>query len=467
MLESKTTEFKREYIDDIKYTVIAFANTDGGKVYVGIGDDGSVCGIEDTDDVMLRITNMIRDAIRPDVTMFTECSVEDIDGKRVVALTVLRGTARPYYLYGKGVRPEGVYIRQGASSVPASETAILDMIKETSGDCYEDARSLNQQLTFDKTAEYFAKKNVEFGDAQKRTLNIISEDGTYSNLGMMLSDQCTHMIKMAVFEGSKKTVFKDRRELNGSLLEQLEQAYAYINQFNRTRSEFEGLERIDKRDYPPEALREALLNAIVHRDYSMSGPGLISIFDDRIEFVTIGGLVRGISYDDIMLGVSALRNEHLANVFYRLRLIEAYGTGMMKINECYAGYAVKPRIDISEHAFKITLPNMNYVAADNYAYTNDNRRNYNDSKLNASYLRDMPAHYYVQKSSAPYITNKEDRESIVISLFENQDTIVRKDIEIALNVSQATAVLVLRDLVAKGILIKEGGGKYLRYRLAN
>ena len=306
MLEDKMVEFKREYVDDIKYTVIAFANTNGGTLYIGMNDDGTLCGVEDTDGTMLRVTNMARDAIRPDVTMFMDCKVESIEGRNVVAITVQRGTARPYYLYGKGVRPEGVYVRQGASSVPASETAILNMIKETSGDRYEDGRSLNQQLTFETTAAYFKKKKVEFGEQQKRSLNIISADGTYSNLGMLLSDQCVHTIKMAVFDGDKKSIFRDRKELTGSLLQQLEDAYAYIDQLNRTRAEFVGLDRVDKRDYPPEALREALLNAIVHRDYAIRGATLISIFDDRIEFVTIGGLVPGITFDDILLGLSLI-----------------------------------------------------------------------------------------------------------------------------------------------------------------
>ena len=128
ILEGKTTEFKREYTDDLKYAVLAFANTDGGKIYIGINDDGSVRGVQDADGTMLRVTNMIRDVIRPDVTKFTECAVEQMDEQSVIILTVQRGTARPYYLAGKGVRPEGVYIRQGASSVPASETAILYMI---------------------------------------------------------------------------------------------------------------------------------------------------------------------------------------------------------------------------------------------------------------------------------------------------------------------------------------------------
>lgn len=429
MIEGKNVEFKREYMDDIKYAVIAFANTNGGKLYIGINDDGTIYGIDNVDDTMLRLTNMIRDIVRPDVTMFTDYSVEKMEHKDVIVLTVQRGTARPYYLHSKGIRPEGVYVRQGASSVPASETAILNMIRETSGDCYEDARSINQQLTFEKANEYFAKKKVEFGDAQKRTLNIIGEDGTYTNLGMLLSDQCTHTIKMAVFEGSKKSVFKDRKELTGSLLEQLEEAYTYIDQFNHTRAEFKGLDRIDKRDYPAEALREALLNALVHRDYSVSGSTLISIFDGRIEFVTIGGLVRGISYDDIMLGVSALRNKKLANVFYRLKLIEAYGTGIMKINECYADQAVKPIIEVSNNAFKITLPNLNY-------------------------------HQEMHE-----VGIKNERMKMVLSLFGKKDSIVRKDVDDLLGVSQSTSSILLREMLDNGLIVKVGSGRNLKYRL--
>ena len=438
MIENKITEFKREYMDDIKYAVVAFANTEGGKIYIGIDDNGTVRGIEDADATMLRITNMIRDAVRPDVTMFTECAVETMDEKPVVVLSVQRGTARPYYLAGKGIRPEGVYIRQSSSSVPASETAILNMIKETSGDRYEDARSINQQLTFEKAEDYFSKRKLSFGDQQKRTLNIIGADGTYTNLGMLLSDQCIHTIKLAVFDGSKKSVFRDRKELSGSLLTQLEDAYAYIDRFNRTRAEFEGLDRIDKRDYPSEALREALLNAITHRDYSFSGSTLISVFDDRIEFVTIGGLVRGLNFDDIMLGVSVLRNQNLANVFYRLKLIEAYGTGILKINESYSDCLVKPQFEVTDNAFKIVLPNINYSGE-----------------------------YKTGNASVPTKpTDKAERQKTLLCLAEKQGYIVRKDVEAELNVSQATAILILRDMVEKGLLFKEGSGKQQKYRIA-
>lgn len=436
MYESKTVEFKRQYTDDIRNTVVAFANTDGGKVYLGISNDGSVRGVENADETILRITNMIRDSIRPDVTVFTQCSIETLEDKPVVILTVQRGTARPYYLYGKGIRPEGVYVRQGASSVPASESAILNMIKETSGDRYEIARSVNQQLTFNKAEDYFAKHGLPLGEQHKRTLNIIGPDGTYTNLGMLLSDQCVHTVKLAVFEGSKKTVFRDRKELSGSLLAQLEDAYSYIEQFNRTHADFNGLDRIDTRDYPPEALREALLNAITHRDYSFSAAVLISIFDDRIEFVTIGGLVRGLTFDDIMLGISALRNQNLANVFYRLKLIEAYGTGIPKIKNSYEGYSVSPRFEVTDNAFKLILPNVNY--------TND--------------------HTSAPSPSPVIVTAISDRQKILLDIAQKNGALTRREVQVALSVSQATAILILRDMVEHGLLVREGSGKQQKYR---
>ncbi len=129
--------------------------------------------------------------MRPDITMFVECCNDVMDEKSIVCVNVQRGTARPYYLKGKGIRPEGVYVRQGASTVPATDTAILNMIKETGGDSYETVRSLDQNLTFDKSADFFKKRKVEFEKAQMRTLHLIGDDDMYTNLAFLLSEQCT------------------------------------------------------------------------------------------------------------------------------------------------------------------------------------------------------------------------------------------------------------------------------------
>lgn len=158
------------------------------------------------------------------------------------------------------------------------------MIKDTDGEKYEDARSIIQELTFSETEKEFEARSVEFGVSQQKSLKLMNSEGIYTNLGLLLADQCIHTIKLAVFEGTTKAIFKDRREVGGSLLRQLSEAYEYIERYNRIHAEFQSLYRIDKRDYPEEAIREALLNALVHREYSFSDSILISIFDDRIEW---------------------------------------------------------------------------------------------------------------------------------------------------------------------------------------
>lgn len=425
LFENVTTEFKSEYTPDINKTIVAFANTKGGKIYIGIEDDGTPVGINNIDETILKATNTIRDSIRPDVTLFVNSEIEEMNEKNIVVLNVQKGTACPYYIAAKGIRPEGVYVRQGASTVPASETVIFKMIKETNGEEFEDLRSLDQELTFVATKKEFEIAKVAFGKHQMKTLGLISTDGLYSNLALLLSDQCVHTIKLAVFEGTKKTIFKDRFECSGSLLAQMNEAFANIDRYNRTRAEFVGIHRLDIRDYPIEAIREALLNSIVHREYSFSGSTLISIFDDRIEFVSLGGLIKGISYDDIMLGASILRNKNLANVFYRLKLIEAYGTGMPKILESYREYKMKPQIEVSDNAFKITLPNIN---------ENQEIRN---------------------------ILTKNEQN--ILALFENTDTIVRENAQKALDLSQPMTIKILKQMLDKKLIHKLGSGKNTRY----
>jgi len=425
-IESSSLELKRQVVDDIRKTVIAFANSEGGTIYIGVDDDGSVVGVKDIDSEMLRLTNMIRDTIKPDVTMFVSYMQEKEQDKDIIKITVQKGTECPYYLQGKGLRPEGVYLRQGASSVPASESAIRRMIMETDGDSYEERRSLNQELTFEAAAQEFEVRKLPFGANPLRTLHIVNEDGIYTNLGLLLSDQCVHTIKAAVFEGKDKAVFKDRREFTGSLLKQLNDAFAYISQYNRVRAEFTGLYRNDKKDYPEEALREALLNVLVHRDYAYSASALISIFDDRIEFVSVGGLVKGITLPDIMLGVSVTRNERLANIFYRLTLIEAYGTGVPKILNSYKGLAAQPKFDVTGNAFRITLPNQN------------------------EQTRDVEA------------TAEEKR---ILDLAGRLGKLKRKDVESELDISQTMSGRILKAMVDKKLLETSGRGKNTVYGL--
>ena len=234
------------------------------------------------------------------------------------------------------------------------------MIKESDGDNFEEMRSMKQELSFEAAEEAFQRYGVEFGKEKYRALGILlAGESLYSNLGLLLSNQCEHTIKIAVFGDDANTTFKDSREFGGSVLKQLDDTFAYLMLCNRTAAAFKGLERIEKADYPEEALREALLNAIVHRDYSFSGSIIINVNDSAMEFISIGGLLPGLSTEDIRTGISQPRNKNLAEVFHRLHLIESYGTGIRRIFTLYENCEAKPRIEVTQNTFKITLPNRN------------------------------------------------------------------------------------------------------------
>jgi ATP-dependent DNA helicase RecG len=433
--ENLNLEYKREYTEQIRKAVIAFANTDGGAVLVGVDDDGTVRGVDDVDGTRVRVGNLIRDSIRPDVRAFVSVTEEERGGRTVLRFDVQRGTARPYYWKAKGLRPEGVFVRQDAASVPASEAAIREMLLASADGAFERMRSLRQDLTFGAAAAFFRERKVAFGPAQRRSLGLVGEDGLFTNLALLLSDQCPFTLKLAVFEGTGKTVFRERREIGGSVLAQVREAFDYLDKWNRTRAEVRGLDRVDRRDYPPEAVREALLNAVVHRDYALPGADLVSLFDDRLEVLSAGGLVRGVSLSDVLLGLSALRNAALAGVFYRLRLIEAYGTGLLKIREAYAGAPRPAAVEATDHAFKVTLPNRNAAVAA------EPRR---------------------AAGSAPA---PDARADAVLAALRSRREIGRADVEALCGVSPATAARLLARLVAEGRAATVGRGPSTRYRL--
>lgn len=431
--ESETVELKAIAVEDIKKEIIAFANCRGGKLYVGVQNDGTVLGLENPDETSLQISNMVRDAIKPDLTMFLHYETLVVDGKKILVIDIQQGTEKPYYIAKKGLRPEGVYIRQGYSSVPATNTAIRSMIKETDGDHFEEMRSLEQNLTFESAKKTFARRHVKFGPEQMKTLGMITQDGVYTNLALLLSDQCVHTIKAAVFQGTKQSEFKDRREFTGSLFQQMDEVYDFINFHNQTHSSFEKLYRIDRRDYPEIAVREALLNLLVHREYSFRASTFISIYTDRLEFTSIGGLVRGVTLEDVTMGISVCRNVKLANIFYRLELIEAYGTGLIKIMEAYEGTGMKPQIETSDNAFKIILPNMNSVSES---------------------LR-----------QAQNKSEKDTPETKVIALAKERGFVTRKEVEILLDMGQSSCGRLLKKMTENGLLVQEGKGKKTHYCL--
>ena len=432
--ESENIEYKVQMTDEIYKEVIAFANTDGGVIYLGVDDNGDVVGLRNVDETYTRLTNGIRDAIQPDVTMFLRYTLQP---DQTIRVEVAEGSYKPYYLKAKGIKPSGVYVRQGASSAPASPELIRQMIKDSDGDVFEAMRSLRQDLTFDETEKAFARYGVAFGEDKFIALGLRNiHDDQYTNLAFLLSDQCQHTIKVAVFADEARTVFKDAKEFGGSLFRQLEDAYSYLLLCNRTAASFQGLERVEKKDYPEEALREALLNAMVHRDYSFSGSIIINVNDVGMEFISLGGLLPGLSVEDIRSGISQPRNRSLAEIFHRLKLIESYGTGIRRIYKLYEGCRQQPRILVTPNAFKLILPNMNSTQPEKVRPTG------------------MPA---------PEVT---PQMKMVLDYLAEYGEMTDEDLQELLNVKRTRAYLIARQMVEAGLLTVTGRVAEKRYKLA-
>lgn len=426
-VESGQVEFKQSVCAGVIKTIIAFANTEGGDLYIGVADDGEVVGVENLDDELTRLSSMMRDSIRPDILMHCSVRPDMTDGKSIIHVHVERGTKRPYYLASKGPRPEGVFIRSGAATLPSSESSILHMIRQSEQDSFESRPSLVQDLTFEYASAEFGRKGLPLGTDELRTLGARTPTGTYTNLGLLLSDQCPPTIKAALFSDDERTTFTSREEYSGSILKQLSDAYGFLERNNHYRTAFDGLERIDHHDVPPIALREALVNSVAHREYALSGPTLVSVMPSEIEIVSLGGLPLGIEFPDLSAHISMPRNKLLSNVLFRLELIEAYGTGIGRMRGSYVGSGLTPSILVTANTFTVELPNRNVPRAG--------------------------------------MAVESDPVADACSVLNDGAPRSRREIQDALGVSQSTATRLLNDLEAEGRVRRIGGGKNTRYTI--
>lgn len=419
-VETDNLELKRQFTIDVKKEIVAFLNCEGGTVLFGVDDGGNVVGVSDAKDVIERLSLMIHEAIRPDASLICGACEERAEGKTIVRLTVGRGVKKPYYIYEKGLKPSGVYLRINNTSQPASEYAIKKMLIDSENTAFESLPSVKQNLTFSYLRIAFERAKLEL---KEKTLGLIDDDGQYTNLALLLSDECPFSVKAAVFDSEDKSRFVDRKEFEGSLLKQADEVYDYLMLNNKKRGEYKGLLREDVSEYNELVLREGLLNAIVHRDYALNGNILISIYKNRIEYISIGGLVNGMTYRDMLLGVSRSRNEKLANVFFKLRYVEAYGTGIEKIQGDYEHTGLTPRFEVSDNGFLLVLPN---------------------------------------KLTAPFKTRSEKTMSdddIVYEFIKENERATRTELQEELGFKLTKTRNILLRLEQKGLILRRGNGK--------
>lgn len=426
--ESETIELKQELTKNIKKEIVALANSKGGTIYIGIKDNGEILGLDNAHKDVESLSSMIKDGIITDLVPYSNIEIVKIDNKEIIALHITSAPNKPYYIAEKGLKPSGVYLRLGSSSINATDEIIKKMIAENNTISFEADISSNQDLTFEYAKKKFEDNNINFNKSKYKTLKLLAKN-KFSNLALLISEQNPYTIKCAIFDGKNKTIFKDRKEFGGSCIKQIDDAFEYLNLINRTSSTINGLIRIDKKDYPVFSLREALLNSIIHRSYYFSGSILLSIFDDRIEINSIGGLLDTLTLKDIYSGVSESRNPNLAELFHRLNYVENYGTGIERIMNEYADSDFKPLIELSENVFKIILPNKNY------------------------------------KEQKQIINNKISKEQQILEYLKDNQEISRNIVENILNLSKSGARKVINKMIENNLIIQKDNGKNTYYVL--
>lgn len=432
LIENEYCELKSILTKDIKKEIIAFANTSGGKIYIGIDDNSNIIGIDNLDDNLQSLTGMINEGIKPSLIEHTKIKTEKHNNKDIIVIEIQSGPNKPYYLADKGLKPSGVYLRHGSSSIQVSDEIIRKMIFEHASLRFEEMISKNQNLTFEYLEKKFKDNNLSFDENKYKLLNIINEENKYTNLGLLLSDQCSYTIKCAIFDGTNKISFRDRKEFTGSILKQVDDIFEYFELFNKISGKIVGLKRIDTRDYPEYSLREALLNAVIHRSYYFDSSIMVTLYDDKFEILSMGGLIDGITMKEIFKGVSSSRNPNLANIFYRFGYVESFGTGIGRIMDSYGQYDKKPIFDATENTFSITLPNMNYEEILN--------------KINI-------------------ISPSLSQEDIIINYLKEYNKINRNETEKLLNISKTRAYQIIDEMLEKNIIKKEATGKNTYYVL--
>ena len=377
--ESDRVELKREMIKDLDKEIIAFLNTHGGTIYIGVDDKGNIVGVpqELKDEYDEKVSAILTNNIKPNSRNKVNFSFNEDD---VLEIHVKEGDSKPYYLTEKGPKPSGTYIRVGRSKRPANDDEILTMIRDSSGWLWENQISNEQDLTFDVLTKFANKKNLVFNQHKYKTLKLMNEKGEFTNVGLLLSDQNPIEVKFAVYD--KNMNFKIKKEFHGSIISIADEILNYSELFNDTSAKIipGQISRVETKSYPGASLREGIINAICHADYSLPSNIKVEFFRDKVRIINPGNVYNS-TLEAVLGGVQTFRNPALVNVLYKLGFIENYGTGLQRIREAYENEELKPEFKVIDRYFFLTLPNLN---KDSYSFdASDAKNDANDAKNDA------------------------------------------------------------------------------------
>lgn len=352
MKESRMLEFKQDITNTFLKTVSAFANYGAGSILFGVDDNGNSVGLSDPESTRLDLENKINDSIHPR----PEYSITVNQKSKVITLNVSEGKQKPYLYKGKAYR------RSDTSTVEVDGFELKRLVLEGSNLYFEELPCGKDNLGF----RYLETKMIEILGIQKinedilRTLGFINEEKEYINAAAIFADTNQfYGIDIARFGNSINEIL-DRETIKGvSVLEQYDKAVSAFKRYYQYEV-IEGIERKNVELLPEKAFREAVANALVHREWDMNSHVRIAMFSDRIEVTSPGGLPRGLTKEEYMNGdISILRNPIIGNMFFRLHYIEMFGTGIRRINDVYKNALIKPDFRINDNSITVILPCLN------------------------------------------------------------------------------------------------------------
>ena len=349
MRETRTLEFKETITNTFLKTVSAFSNYDGGTIYFGIDDDGNIKGLKDVKQACLDIENKINDSISPQPNYTLEIQNND----QTIKLTVKSGIQKPYLYKSKAFK------RNDTATIEADTLELSRLILEGKNIRLEELPCRQQELSFEILHRKL-KEHIQieaFNQDTLRTLNLYDNHNGYNNAAGILADT-NHFPGIDIVKFGENISIIQKRET----LEHISVLKAYEKSVDIFRDYYQyeiiqGADREKVEKIPEAAFREAIANALIHRAWDIESQIRVSMFDDRIEVISPGGLPSGITEEEYLSGkLSVLRNRNLAIVFYRLGFVEIFGTGITRIKQLYEEGLIKPDFEVSENTIKIVLP---------------------------------------------------------------------------------------------------------------
>ncbi len=335
-MENAYTEYKRELTDGLEKEVVAFLNTLGGDILIGVEDNGEVVGIDAPDDISLKVADRLKNNISPSVIGLFQIDILG-EQKKYIKISVAGGLEKPYYIKKYGMSPKGCFLRIGTQSTPMEQAQIETLFSHRVNRTLSTIISPRQDLTFTQLRIFYEENGFDTsGDHFFRNLGMYTSDGRFNYFAMLLSDQNDVTMKVAQFRGTDKNEIITSKEFGYCcILKSVYNILAYLDNYNLPSVEITYPKRVEKFLVDKVALREAVINAIVHNDYISGGAPLFEIYDDRITVVSYGGLVGGLTQEEFFSGRSMPRNRELMRVFRDMEFVENFGSGIQRILRVY------------------------------------------------------------------------------------------------------------------------------------